>query len=194
MTPDDWQKGMENEAASVEDAHWVQETQSALLQGKRRKLLSDALASLCTALALAALWMTGLILVSRFAWNMDTNPFGAWSSVNPVRFDLLFLGLLLLTGLCLGWRGVGPGRVALALALLPILLWVIGLSVQIEGVWTEPGTNVPTDYTTDFAVFALNISKWNFAFGSALFGFLSAWAGQGLRRRSLGHGSSVRVK
>lgn len=185
MTPDEWQKGMENEAASVKDVQWARETQNVVLQGKRRKLLTDTLVSLGAALALAALWMTGLVLVSRFAWNMDANPFGAWFSVNPVRFDLSFLGLLLTAGLILGWRGVQPGRVALALALLPVLLWLIGLGVQIEGVWMEPGTKVPTDYTTDFAVFTLNVSKWNFAFGAALSGFFSAWTGRTLRRKSL---------
>ncbi|CAM3823372.1 hypothetical protein [Deinococcus frigens] len=175
---------MENEAASVKDVQWARETQHVVLQGKRRKLLTDTLASLSAALVLAALWMTGLVLVSRFAWHMDANLLGAWSSVNPVTFDLLFLGLILLTGLFLGWRGVPPGRVAVALALLPVLLWLIGLSVHSEGVWTEPGTNVATDQTIDFAVFTLDATRLNFAAGAAFVGFLSAWAGRTLRRRS----------
>lgn len=194
MTPDDWRLGMENEAASVDDVQWARETQHVVLLGKRRKLLSDTLASLGAALALAALWMTGLVLISRVSWNMDANPFGAWALVNTVRFDLVFLGLLLTTGLFLGWSGVQPGRVALTLALLPILLWLIGQSVQVEGVWTEPGTNIASERTTDFAVYRLNVNTLIFAFDAALVGLLSAWAGQTLRRRSLGHRRPVQVK
>lgn len=192
MTPEDWHNGMENEALSVEDAQWAQATQRAVLQSKRHKFLSDTLAALGTALALAALWMTGLVLVSRASWNMDTNPFGVWAMVNMVRFDLVFLGLLLITGLLLGWRGIQPGRVTLIMALLPLLLWLIGLGVQSEGVWIEPGTKVPTGYTTDFAVFTLNVNTLIFAFDAALVGLFGAWAGQTLCRRSVSQRSAVK--
>lgn len=192
MTPEEWRLGMENEAASVQDAQWARETQGVALLSKRRKLLTDSLASLGVALVLALIWMTGLVLVSRVAWNMDTNPFGAWAMVDTVRFDLVFLGLLLTTGLFLGWWGVQPGRVALTLVLLPVLLWLIGQSVQVEGVWTEPGTNIASDHTTDFAVYKLNVNTFIFAFDAALISFLSAWAGRTLRRRNRGRRTAVK--
>ncbi len=39
MTPDDWQKGMENEAASVEDGVWAGEVQQAIRRQKQSRIL-----------------------------------------------------------------------------------------------------------------------------------------------------------
>ena len=166
---------MENEAATVQDAVWAREARNVARDQYR--LLIDIGASLSVSLALAAFWLFGLVAVSRVAWNMDQNVLGAWMAENPARFDLLFLGTLSLTGLLLGWHGLRPARVAAVLACLPLVLWLLSLSVRSEGAWNAPGTSTPEVFM-DFAAYQLGWPSLVFAAGAALAGFVSTWTGR----------------
>ncbi|MFC3834590.1 MULTISPECIES: hypothetical protein [Deinococcus] len=72
MTPEDWKKGMENEAASVEDAGWALETQVAAHRFWWRAAI--------TAGAMFALIGAVQVLVVHVSWRNAT-PAGLWFGI-----------------------------------------------------------------------------------------------------------------
>ncbi|WP_102127038.1 hypothetical protein [Deinococcus planocerae] len=185
MRPDDWRRGMENEAASVEDAGWASDVRRTLRRARVTSLLSQGLLSLTAALALAACWLAVPVLISRAAWHIDTNPLGTWGLANPVRFDLLFLGLLTGTGLALGWLRVRLWLGTVILTLIPLWIWVLGVLVRSEGVWHEPDGTLTDSPSYDFATYTFTTGSLIFSLSCLVVGLLSITAGIRLRRRKL---------
>ncbi len=179
---------MENEAASVEDEGWARETRQHVSLLRQHAFVVDCLLAVLALSVLSAFWLCGWVLFLRYAWHMDQNVVGGWFNVNKVRFDLLMVGILILLGLALGLRGIKPKYAALTLAALPLLLWLIGKLVYVEGVWDDPTVKFDQHFTADFVEYPLRLDRLLTAAGCALFGFLGAWAGNGVRRkRALPH-------
>lgn len=184
MRADEWQKGMEHEAASVEDTAWAREARRFLWVRRGRHFLTQALPPLVSAALLAACWHGLVVLVARASWQMDHNPLGVWGMVHPMRFDLVFLGLLMGAGLMLGSLRVRPLLGGALLALIPLWAWLIGATVRYDGVWKGPDGQVIDDASRDFVTFTLTSGSLTFAACCALVGTLSIWAGLRLSRRT----------
>lgn len=93
MTPDDWQKGMENEAASVEDGVWARETQRYLR--RTPYLLVVAALGLSISVSGAATLATQLPVLAREAARngVDLGTFLVWNAVgNPQPIQTMTYG------------------------------------------------------------------------------------------------------
>ncbi|UBV43917.1 hypothetical protein LAJ19_06810 [Deinococcus taeanensis] len=102
MTPEEWQRGMRNEAANVTDQQWIMETHWAAGRFNGRQSLRAAVAF--------ALLGSALVLLNAFSWQQE----------RPAQ---LWLGVMTVTGVVgtlLGARRVGALEAgAGALAFLP---------------------------------------------------------------------------
>lgn len=182
MRADEWQRAMANEADNVQDAVWARETRRFLWASGGSSLLAQALPPLVGAALLAACWHGLVVLVARASWQMDRNPLGVWGMGHPVRFDLVFLGLLIGVGLVLGVLRVRPLLGGALLALIPLWAWLIGAAVRYDGVWRGPDGQVMDAAARDFVAYTLTSGSLTFAAGCALFGALSIWVGSRLGR------------
>ena len=141
MTPEQWREGMENEAASVEDAGWAGETRRAAARASWRKTFSSALLAVAftmSATVLGFLWTVRAAI----ARNAEQNGLGVWQFISntqmrvwPTRTlwhardagpDIVLAALLvaLLTGLL-------SGRLRLPVW-APLLLTAIGIPLALR--------------------------------------------------------------
>lgn len=182
MRTDEWQTAMANEAESVQDVPWARETRRVLWASRGGSLLKQALPPLVSAAFLAACWHGLVVLVARASWQIDHNPLGVWGMVHPMRFDLVFLGLLIGVGLMLGALRVRPLLGGGLLALIPLWAWVIGATVRYDGIWRGPDAQVIDDAARDFVTYTLTSGSLTLAVWCAGIGTLSIWAGSRLGR------------
>jgi hypothetical protein len=77
VRPEEWREGMENEAASVEDAGWARETHSASCYLVRRPLLWDALLSVVFVTVNGYVFTILVASLIRYTLRLDANPIGA---------------------------------------------------------------------------------------------------------------------
>lgn len=120
MTPDDWQKGMENEAASVEDAEWAGEVRRAAYRSRWSRGLIYHL-----------LFQTSLIVLILLV--LSPTALGPWLaltalavSVRAIRTaEIRRAGL----GLVFGWAALAsaPGAQVLLGTQLPLPAWELRL-------------------------------------------------------------------
>lgn len=120
MTPDDWQKGMENEAASVEDAEWAGEArQMVRFQRARRSLF------LITAATLLYVLIGSLLVMAFNALSIGYGPQGLRPVVLGSPVPSLLTGLLipLMAAIWLTRLGARP----LLVWMVPVLGTLLGL-------------------------------------------------------------------
>lgn len=132
MRPEEWRRGMENEAASVEDAGWAKEARGAARRLSFRHFLVSFLLSLL-ALEVLALAVTGYATGGAFGFLEPVGgfPYGLVTSVAALGISYL-----------LGRARMAPVAVAAASALFPVLTW---LSSALITVPLAPGADaVPT--------------------------------------------------
>ncbi|GBF05297.1 hypothetical protein DAERI_040057 [Deinococcus aerius] len=180
MKAEEWQKGMENEAASVEDEGWAAETRrSAWLVGAR-PLTHDFLLTAGASVLVNTYVLTMMVVIARAAFYMDQNPVGLWFAHHGWTFDLSLLGVLTLLGVFLGRLNVKPSVVAAVFLLQPLWLWLLAAAVRVEGVWNGPGASASAPFTTDFVRYELNWGSLMMAGGYAGTVLLAMW----VRRRA----------
>lgn len=131
MKPEDWRKGMENEAASVEDREWARETR----QVARRQQVWRSTGHLFLALAVAEALLLLLNAVTvQQSWSaVQSRPWftheAAWWAFSLTLMLTLNVGAGVLLGLC----RVAP-RIALPVFLtFPVLQFLTGLMVSRPG-------------------------------------------------------------
>ena len=111
MTPEEWKEGMENEAASVNDAAWAKETRRAIGTGKTAHVVLSFLFTLEL--------LTLCVLAYLFALTSNQMTINSASATLVTAVITAFtFGLAVLMGVMRCY----PASVALAFALIP-LLW-----------------------------------------------------------------------
>lgn len=133
MTPDDWRKGMENEAASVDDGVWRLETRLAARQLPPRSLLWDGLLSAGLLLLNGYVYIALVASLLRFTLRMDTTI--QWTAQNPATYmvalyEFNIIAVPLGCALLLGLFRVRPGVVIATFALAPLFFPLATLIYQ----------------------------------------------------------------
>lgn len=132
MKPDEWQRAMDHEAASVEDQGWARETRWISRRLSSRHLLVSFL------LSLLALQVLALAAIGYAAGGAS----GFLEPVGGLPYGLVTSVLALGTAYLLGRARTAPLAVAAAFALFPVLTW---LSSALITVPLAPGSDaVPT--------------------------------------------------
>lgn len=144
MTPDDWQKGMENEAASVEDGAWAREArQTAQFQRGTRSLLVLTVATLIYVL------IGGLLVMAFNALSIGYGPQGLRPVVLGSPMPSLLTGLLipLMAAVWLTRLGIRP----MLVWMVPVLGTLLGiltarvLTIAVPMNFPEALSNNPID-------------------------------------------------
>lgn len=141
MTPDDWRKGMENEAASVEDLEWAGRTRRAAQRFQRRSALSAAV--------IFALMGAAQVLLLHISWPHQ----------QPVQLWLGVMGTVAVAtaALTLGRRGLAPLAAGVgALAYLPGA-WLAVLLLQ--GLLGDAAPHSPGFIDGDVALLAVTAAS-----------------------------------
>ncbi|MVN85958.1 hypothetical protein GO986_04185 [Deinococcus sp. HMF7620] len=181
MTPDEWTAGMENEAASVGDPRWSQETRQAA-RLRPRPLVQQVLVYGSFLVALGFLNTLLMDSALRFSVLQQHNTLGRWA-INTLHYP----GLIDLTHLLL------PALFVAALATLrfsPLtLLTMSALSfLPMEGgAWLYAQTHDPLSYQTQSGIERINLVSYTgitapafILWNTALIG-LAAYLGRGFR-------------
>lgn len=121
MRKDEWAEAMEQEAASVEDIHWAQQTRRVAWGLRRRAELRAALAwrPLSRLLLVLALPPLGVLLVASLSRLPDPVTGEAVRVLNTGAGMLLLLVWLARYV----WLGYAPWALAAVASLLPFTLW-----------------------------------------------------------------------
>lgn len=134
MTPDDWQKAMENEAASVEDTVWARTLRRQIhLQNMLPDLLS------------ASLWfaLVALIQVLLVQFRFKTaSPSGLWEGI------LCFTALV---SAVMAWQGRSWISVSLGTLVYFPVAWLTVVTLQ----WIKPGRAVLSPGITEQGIWIL---------------------------------------
>lgn len=179
MTPDDWRKGMENEAASVNDGVWRLETRLAARQFPPRSLLWDGLLSAGLLLLNGYVYIALVASLLRFTLRMDTAI--QWTAQDPLiymkaLYELNITAVPLGCALLLGLLRVRPGVVIATFALAPLVFPLATLIYQAF----HPAISYPTgegQFTLDLMGYtAYRTMIWSLLLSTALAG-LGAWLG-----------------
>lgn len=122
MRKDEWQAAMEQEASSVEDTPWAQQTRRAAWGLRRRAELRTALTwrPLSRLLLVLALPPLGVLLVASLSWLPDA------VTTEAVRVLNMGAGMLLLLVWLARyvWLGYAPWALAAVASLVPFTLWL----------------------------------------------------------------------
>lgn len=185
MTPDEWRKGMENEAASVNDGVWRLETRLAARQLPPRSLLWDGLLSAGLLLLNGYVYIALVASLLRFTARLDTAI--QWTAQNPATYmvalyELNILAVPLGCALLLGLFRVRPGVVIAIFALAPLFFPLATLIYQAF----HPAISYPTSegqFTVDLMGYIpYRTMIWTLLLSTALAG-LGAWLGNLTRNR-----------
>ncbi|MBZ9749461.1 hypothetical protein K7W42_01160 [Deinococcus sp. HMF7604] len=125
MTPEDWKAGMTNEADSVNDAAWSQDTVRAARHLRPRALWRDCVATSGAVIGLALPLAAGL-------WLLPGHPSSeqvAWFNLNAVVFTLV-------AGAIVGAGQVRWRAALAAFALFPLWFWLLLACAQTFVGWT----------------------------------------------------------
>lgn len=185
MRPQDWRQGMENEAASVEDAEWAEDTRQTAQVLRRRSQLLGFLLALGCALTFSTLLLLLEVLGSRVGMHVDQNAVGMFIRNHTLPYLASLLALVFLLGFGLGRAGVVPWLAALAFLLLPVLSVIVGTLVYVPStVEFDSSLGVMPPVTIDLATVLWNVWMLPEAVLVATFAFPGAWLGQATKRSS----------
>lgn len=185
MKAEEWQKGMENEAASVEDVEWAEDTRQTAQVLRRRSQLSGLLLALSCAVMFSTLLLILNILGSRVGMHVDQNAVGTFIREHTLPYLASLLALVFLLGLGLGRACVTPWLAALAFLLLPVLSVILGTLVYVPStVEFDSSLGVMAPVTIDLATVFWNVWMVPEAVLAAAFAFLGARLGQARKRPS----------